>query len=687
GVSMGSIIGGFYSLGYSADSLHKLLNSINWQVMLSNSISENKVIFQEKKYINNSLIALPLTSKKIILPSGLNNGQMIDNAMNYYLWPAADIYDFSKLPIPFMCVATDIISYKKVDLKHGYLPEAIRASFSVPSIFTPLKVDTMLLVDGGLIRNFAASEAREMGADILIGSYVGFKGCKEDELQSLSGILKQIAMYRSLDDFEGEKQLVKVIIKPDVDGYSITEFNNVDSLVKRGYKAALPYKEYFRKLADSLNRLGPQEPLPNILNKEAYTFDRIEVCGNNNYTDHQILDLLDIKPGREINRSSLNEKIEFLYGKAMFDKVKYRIVPRNDSLNLVIDCIEKPQAMLYGSFHYDNSLSAGIIAGISIKNLLTQRSVIDINSYISKYYRVMCSYLQFIDKNQKFGISADFYSDNTELPMLELRGEKGNVSSNNFLTGLSVNRRIGLNQMMSISENFENLNLNLDYLSNTHLENLSYNYLHTTFEYQLNTIDTKHFPDRGVIMNISVGTSKLISAGIRTDSSSTIFKGNEHSEFSFDRFYTLSGNAKHYFSPDEKLTIALGGSALWITDSDSITAQNNFSLLGGIESLNKRSIPMTGFHANEIAVKKMLGLSTEFDLEVIKNLHVTIMADIFSAQEVNRDKGFSWITGMGIGAGYMSLIGPIRIGIMRGNYDEETFFNAVKGYISIGYNF
>ncbi|HPT22036.1 MAG TPA: hypothetical protein PLR88_08840, partial [Bacteroidales bacterium] len=144
---------------------------------------------------------------------------------------------------------------------------------------------------------------------------------------------------------------------------------------------------------------------------------------------------------------------------------------------------------------------------------------------------------------------------------------------------------------------------------------------------------------------------------------------------------------KHYFSPDEKLTIALGGSALWITDSDSITAQNNFSLLGGIESLNKRSIPMTGFHANEIAVKKMLGLSTEFDLEVIKNLHVTIMADIFSAQEVNRDKGFSWITGMGIGAGYMSLIGPIRIGIMRGNYDEETFFNAVKGYISIGYNF
>ena len=199
---MGSIIGGLYSLGYSADSLQKIFKSINWKVILSNKIPENKVIFLEKTHFSNSAISLPLSFRKVVLPSGLINGQQVENTLSFYAWPAADINDFSKLPIPFLCVATDIINYRKIDLKTGYLPDAIRASFSVPSIFTPFKIDSLLLLDGGLIRNFAASEVREMGADIVIGSYVGFNGYKEDKLQSVSGIMEQIAMFRSLDDFE-----------------------------------------------------------------------------------------------------------------------------------------------------------------------------------------------------------------------------------------------------------------------------------------------------------------------------------------------------------------------------------------------------------------------------------------------------------------------------------------------------
>ena len=163
GVSMGSIIGGFYSLGYSADSLYKILKIINWDDLLTNVISENKVIFHEKSRFNNSILSLPLSARKVVLPSGLINGQQVENTLSFYSWPAANINDFSKLPIPFMCVATDIITYKKVDLNTGYLPDAIRASFSVPSIFTPIKIDTMLLFDGGLIRNFAASEAQGYG--------------------------------------------------------------------------------------------------------------------------------------------------------------------------------------------------------------------------------------------------------------------------------------------------------------------------------------------------------------------------------------------------------------------------------------------------------------------------------------------------------------------------------------------
>ena len=164
--------------------MQKILKSINRKLILSNKIPENKVIFLEKSHFSNSAISLPITFRKVVFPSGLINGQMVESTLSFYAWPAADINDFSKLPIPFMCVGTDIITYKSIDLVSGYLPDAIRASFSVPSIFTPFKIDTLLLLDGGLIRNFAASEALDLGADIVIGSYVGFNGYKADKHHS-----------------------------------------------------------------------------------------------------------------------------------------------------------------------------------------------------------------------------------------------------------------------------------------------------------------------------------------------------------------------------------------------------------------------------------------------------------------------------------------------------------------------
>ncbi len=445
GVSMGSIIGGLYSLGYSSDSLYKILKLINWDDLFSNKIPDNKIIYHEKDHFNNSIVSLALASKKIMLPSGLVNGQQVENTLSFYAWPAANINDFAKLPIPFMCVGTDIISYKKVDLKTGYLPDAIRASFSVPSIFTPIKIDTMLLMDGGLIRNFAASEMREMGADIVIGSYVGFSAYKEEDLKSLSDIIEQIAMYRSHDDFQSEQKLADLIIIPDIKDMSIAGFDKVDSLIARGYKAALKYKDYFRKLADSLDRIELQKPIPGILDKQIYSFDKIVITGNKNYTDLQILGVLDIEPDEEINKYQLSDKIELLYGKAWFEKVKYRIVPQNDSLNLVIDCKERPQGMLYGSVHYDNALQSGLIFGVSVNNLLTERSVININSLIGNYFRFDFNNIQFIDRNQEFWISTRFYSDNTLMPKLEIRGKYGDVSNMNIMPEISINKRIGLN--------------------------------------------------------------------------------------------------------------------------------------------------------------------------------------------------------------------------------------------------
>ena len=425
----------------------------------------------------------------------------------------------------------------------------------------------------------------------------------------------------------------------------------------------------------------------NILDKKTYIFNKIEIKGNKSYSDEQILGVLDIEPEKELDKTFLTNRIELLYGKAWFDKVKYRVLPRNDSLILIIDCIEKPKDMLYGAVHYDNSLLSGLIVDMSVKNLLTQRSVINFGSRIGQYYKFELNYLQFIGKNQVYGLSANLYSDNTLIPLLDLRGEKGEISSRNLTPGLSLNRRIGLNNMMSISANYEKLNLVLDYISDIHLKNLSFNYITATYDYQVNSLDNKHFPHKGTILNISASTSKLQSAELKTDSSKAEYIWNNNGKFTFNRFYTFHASVNHYFTPPGRLTFSFGGDVLLITDADSVSEQNNFYLLGGVESVNKRSVPMVGFLTNEIPVKKLAGIRTNIDMDLFENFHLNFSANIFGIQEAYRNSGFSLLTGFGIGVGYMSIIGPIKIGVMYGNYKKEEYFNKIKSYVSIGYNF
>ena len=687
GVSMGSVVGGMYAIGYKADSLEKLFKTTNWNLVLSNKIPEYKVIFPEKKHFHNSILTLPVTLKKVVLPAGLINGQQIEKVLSFYAWPAADINDFSRLPIPFMCLGTNVVTCKKVELKSGYLPDAIRASIAVPSIFTPIRIDSMLLLDGGIVRNFAASELKNMGAEIIIGSYTGRLAHKEEELQSVTAIMEQLAFFTGLDDYYQQRKLVDLLIVPDLKGLSSTVFDDADSIIQRGYKAALPYRDYFRKLADSLNRFGPQKEVENILNKEYYSFDGIEVNGNDIYSDDQILGVLDIEPGEKIDKYLINEKLELLYGKVWFEKVKYRFVKRNDSLILAFDCIEKPRAVLYGSVHYDESLKAGAIFGMSFMNLLTGRSVIDFNSYIGRYYRLGLEYLQFIDRNQKYGLSLNFYTDNTLIPQMDLNGEVGDLFSRNTYSGLTLNRSLGLNNMVSISASLDLLNLIPDYVSVNELKKLSYNYFSLGYEYNLNTLDIKHFPNKGTALNLYAGTSKLQSGIVRTDVLKTIYKEDNGTPYKFERFYILSGNLRQILSSGKKFTISFIADLLYITDSDTISAQNNFYLVGGISSVNRRSIPMVGFHANEIPVKKLAGTGAEIDIELIENLHLNFMVNIAACQETDHTVGHTLVSGYGIGAGYMSVIGPLRVGIMQAKFNDEKNFREIKGYVSFGYYF
>jgi hypothetical protein len=343
--------------------------------------------------------------------------------------------------------------------------------------------------------------------------------------------------------------------------------------------------------------------------------------------------------------------------------------------------------MLYGSLHYDNAIGSGALLAFSSKNFIFPGTLLNINTFLGKYYRAQALFLQYLGWKQAYSISVNVYYDKTPVPVLLIHNEMGNVILGNFSAGLNFSKRIGLNHMVSISGSYENLNLTPRYVSVSGLDNISYNYIKPTIHYGINTLDTKYFPNEGTILDISGSTSRLISASIKTDAEKTNYDLENHGNFSFDRFYSLKGGFRQYFSRGKHITFSVHGDAVYLSRCDSAITQNNFYLLGGLQSISNRSIAMTGFQTSELPVKKAAGAGIEIDIEVFHDLHLSLETDIFAAQGIYMHSGYDLLAGFGLGAGYMSILGPIKLGFMYGNDPYNNYFNKFKGYLSIGFNF
>ncbi len=295
--------------------------------------------------------------------------------------------------------------------------------------------------------------------------------------------------------------------------------------------------------------------------------------------------------------------------------------------------------------------------------------------------------LQYIDRNQKFGLSAVFYIDNSRLPMLTVRNETGSAYYRNNYIRATMSKYLGMNHLMDLSISLENSSFSPDFISLNQLLKISYRSLSESFSYRINTLDTKHFPNKGLLFQISVNTSRLLSGKIQTDNNKEIYTPEFPDDFLFKRSFSVAGDIRRYFSPDRKLTLAAGCDILFSHTKDSVTSPHNYFFAGGQESVFSRSIPLTGFHPGEIAVERYAALRFDADFEFHKDLHLNLLTNIALARESGQDEDFSVLGGYGLGVGYMSLIGPMKVGLMHGLSSSKRYFNAIKGYVSIGFRF
>ena len=200
GTSIGSLVGGIYSIGYNASEIENLIKSLNWEMTLTDDVPR---LFQSKyqqELKQRYFLSLPISEKKELkLPEGLMKGQ---NVLNVFCGLAGEVpvnADFSQFPISFACVASDLETGKEVVLNKGFLPTAMYSSMAIPIAFQPSERDGHLLVDGGIVDNFPTDVAKKMGADIIIGVDIRSDYFNQNELKSIPNVLNQLISFLDKD--------------------------------------------------------------------------------------------------------------------------------------------------------------------------------------------------------------------------------------------------------------------------------------------------------------------------------------------------------------------------------------------------------------------------------------------------------------------------------------------------------
>ncbi|MBP1669713.1 MAG: hypothetical protein H6Q21_2079 [Bacteroidetes bacterium] len=419
GTSMGSIIGGLYATGYDADRLETITVGQNWTKLLSDDISRTDLSIEEKTEEDIFFVSFPYGKTGVRIPSGIISGQNIENLMNTLCFPVYKIRDFNKLQIPFFCVAMDIISGKEVVLRDGYLPDAMRASMAIPSLFAAVPRDSFLLVDGGVVNNFPSDHLKEMGADIIIGVDVGYKNPDPSDSYDIFKIFEQTVFIASEARMMANRRLCDIYIQPDLTGYNSSNFSDADSLIARGEKAARLQLPALYKLRDSLKNLSAFRPTKPVLPAvDSVLLKEIQIHGLDKVSARLVSGKLQLNLQSWIKPAEIRSAINNVYSSMYFSKVTWELQPvENDKTNsqalLQINVKEKEGGLLRVGLNYNSDFSASILLNTTFRNLLIGGTKLSFNLGLGDSPKILASY--FKNNGIKPGWGLDVEGQNMDI--------------------------------------------------------------------------------------------------------------------------------------------------------------------------------------------------------------------------------------------------------------------------------
>lgn len=685
GTSMGSIVGGFYAMGYDADSLEKFVLEQNWIKLLADEIPRSSYSVEEKEETQRYIASFPVERYVPKLPRGLKAGQNVSDLLTRYTLPFMNDTDFNTLPKPFFCVAVDIETGKEVVMRSGNLARCISASMAIPTVFAPVTIDNRLLVDGGIVNNFPVDHMKEMGADIIIGVNLGFKPYSKDELNSISAILEQALFLPANKRNKENEALCNILILPQLDSYSRADFNQASKLIALGEKAAREKYSELKALADSLAKFGPEPPVPAPRKIDTLKLDDIQVEGLVNVSFDFIRGKLRIKTPCLISVDNLSEAIDRIYGTQFFEKITWRIREVNGMNTLVITAAEKNEDLLRVGARYDSDFNANLLLNLIFRNKLIKGSKLSFDAILGQYKRFRLNYLVHTAWNNR---GLGFFSNLTPFRLNMFPDVGLNLEYNSFDIYTYVNSertasysyrqtKFGIFGRSNLSNN-----ITLGSAANIELSSMSpriyagpaiqdvvdYKLINLSAFFTIDSYDQGFYPKKGVqffntlewINNLSPHSNALNNMWRFTSSFEVAAKITPHFAI-IPAIYT--GMVK----------------------SDSIP-QEYLIFCGGLNQskINSGMLPFVGRQFLEIYAKSMIIGAMNLRLEPAVNHFITIRGNVgFKApsyQGIFQNNDF--FTGYGLSYGYNSIVGPLELSWMRSDDVNKNLF-----YVSIGFWF
>jgi NTE family protein len=677
GTSMGAIVGALYASGYRAAQIDSIIRTVNFEIILSNVTPRSSKPFYEKDDGEKYAFTLPIKKRTVGLPTAMSEGQNLLNLVTELTQSVNNIHDFNELPIPFLCIATNLETGKQEVLNKGFLPLAVKASGSFPTVLAPVEIDGMLLTDGGIVNNFPVEEVKAMGPDIIIGVDIQHGLENKEELNSVVKILNQIVGFQIYSNLENKHKEVDILIQPNVKNFSVLSFDAINDIMKQGDSAALSVFSQLKDVASCQKNQKPVKEVSNTYNK--FHISSIEITGNENYTRAYILGKLNIKNQDTTSYKSLVQSIENLSATGNFEIIQYEI-DETPSGNVVKINVKETNTYNFLKFgiHYDDLYKTGVILNLTSKHMLFKNDIFSADIILGDNFRYNINY--FIDNGfyWSFGLRFKYNTFNSNVYFEDEIINKINLDYQDFSNQaylqtvfsrkFAIGGGIELKRVVASTENI------IEYtgaIYNNKSGKLYFddsNYFNFFGYLKIDTYDKSNFPKNGLFLD----------SGFLYYAASSDYTG----DFSpFSQFKANFSIAKTAFN---KLTFQFFSEAGFTVGENNIRAIS-FNIGGYGENYIGNFIPFYGYDFAELVGNGFLksGLTTRY--EFIKKNYFSLTANYARVGNDLYNEGRIFentISGYMVGYGLETFLGPVQV-----HYTWSPNHNQNYWYFNVGYWF